>query len=414
MTDYDLTTDAPFQAYANSWAESLTGKQVMSYKWPIRQSYNSLCLIKKSMMPALDQSMIQLLDTIPDLTSLEKGRRMLGKLDKEQRSSMLVLIPEFGAVDDDGYATLTRVNNFMSIMDTVDDLIKWLKDNKQHSKDTYKFRHQLAEFLPKRNPFTHVFLSFYGLNNNLPLTRIVQFRRDVWLADDHIDAILHTIEKKHYNDGGDTAKFFVLQQSFVQGFVEAVANPSIPLLRWDHCRLKQALDLQDFVDANPEREARVFTIVNTGGHWAVLVFDFKQKRLLFGDSMDRGKLDIEKQANIFAGARLLLESCHSHAPTSHDEDIATRNDLPMRRIRVDRWVNEPLRFPVPQQQDSSSCGLAALSSIEHSIHPSSELWSHERRAFFRVKYLMYATSTSREVCYFLLGYALLLTYHSQY
>ncbi|KAF9080364.1 hypothetical protein BGX29_005363, partial [Mortierella sp. GBA35] len=114
---------------------------------------------------------------------------------------------------------------------------------------------------------------------NLALDRIVQFRRDVWLVDDHIDAILHTIEGKH--GGGDAANFFVLPQTFVQGFVETVSNPSIPMLTWERCRLKQALDLQDFVDANPECEARALTIVNTGNHWAVLVFDFKRKRMLF-------------------------------------------------------------------------------------------------------------------------------------
>jgi hypothetical protein len=307
------------------------------------------------------------------------------------------LIPEFGAVDGDGCAALVRVNGFMDIMDAVNDLIKWLKDNKQHTKDTHKFRCQITDFLPKRNPFSYVFQSFYGHGNNLALTRIVQFRRDEWLADDHIDAILHTIERKYC--GEDATKFFVLSQTFVQPFIDTITDLSIPMLMWEHCRLKRVLDLQDFVDANPEHEARVFTIVNTGGHWTVLVFDFKQKRLLFGDSMDRGKLDKKKRANVFAGARLLLESCRSHGLTLRDGNATTKNDPSMRCIRVGEWVNEPLRFPVPQQQDSSSCGLAALSAIEHSIHPSSELWSHKRRTFFRVKYLMYATSTFREVCH---------------
>ncbi|KAG0353222.1 hypothetical protein BGX24_007310, partial [Mortierella sp. AD032] len=229
---------------------------------------------------------------------------------------------------------------------------------------------------------------------DLALQRIVHFRRDEWLSEDHIDAILHTIEGKH--GGGDAANFFVLPQPFVQGFMLAALNPSIPRENWEPRRLKQALDLQDFVDANPECEARVLTVVNTGNHWAVLVFDFKRKRMFFGDSMDKGKLNQEKHASIFAGARLLLESCYSHAPSSCGEGTTTKSDSSMRRIRVDEWIDGPLRFPVPQQQDSSSCGFAALNAIEHSIHPSSELWSNERKAFFRVKYLMYATSTTRE------------------
>ncbi|KAF9079872.1 hypothetical protein BGX29_005884, partial [Mortierella sp. GBA35] len=149
------------------------------------------------MMPGLNQSTIQSLATILNLASLEKGRQMLNKLDEKQRSSTLILIPEFGAVDNDGYAALTRANAFIDTLGTVRDLIKWLKDNDLHGKDTLKFRRQMTEFIPRRNPFTHVFQSFYGHGSNLALDRIVQFRRDVWLAEDHIDAILHTIEGKH-------------------------------------------------------------------------------------------------------------------------------------------------------------------------------------------------------------------------
>ncbi|KAG0195312.1 hypothetical protein BGX33_003703, partial [Mortierella sp. NVP41] len=63
-------------------------------------------------------STIQSLATIPNLASLEKGRQMLNKLDEKQRSSTLILIPEFGAVDDDGYAALTRANAFMDTLGT--------------------------------------------------------------------------------------------------------------------------------------------------------------------------------------------------------------------------------------------------------------------------------------------------------
>lgn len=357
-------------------------------------------------MPALNQSSIQSLTTIPNFASLEKGRQMLNMEDENQRSSMLIVFPEFGAVDGDGYAALIRANHFMDTVGYVSDLIKWLKDDNLHSKETRRFRRQMADLIPTRNPFTLSFRSFYRHGKDLALQRIVHFRRDEWLSEDHIDAILHTIEGKH--GGGDAANFFVLPQTFVQGFILAALNPSIPRENWEPRRLKQALDLQDFMDVNPKCEARALTVVNTGNHWAVLVFDFKRKRMLFGDSMDKGKLNQEKHASIFAGARLLLESCYSHAPSSNGEGTTTKSDSSMRRIRVDEWINGPLRFPVPQQQDSSSCGFAALNAIEHSIHPSSELWSNERKAFFRVKYLMYATSTTREVCQVydrLLGYA---------
>lgn len=349
-------------------------------------------------MPALDQSTIQSVATIPNLATLEKGRQMLNNPEVIERSSMLILIPEFGAIDDDGHAALIRANHFMDTVDAVSDLIKWLKDDGLHGKETLKFRFQMTEFIPRRNPFTHTFQSFYGHGKTLTMKEIALFRREEWLAESHIDAILHTIEGKH--GGGDAANFFVLPQSFVQGCIQAVHTPSIPRVDWESRRLKQALDLQDAVDANPECEARALTVVNIGQHWAVLVFDFKRKRMLFGHSMDKGILEEETHADVFAGARLLLESCQSHAPTSCEVGATTESDSSVRRIRVDEWVDGPLRFPIPQQQDSSSCGFTALNAIEHSIHPSSELWSHERKVFFRVKYLMYATSTYREVCQF--------------
>ncbi|KAG0272114.1 hypothetical protein BGZ96_005455, partial [Linnemannia gamsii] len=267
---------------------------------------------------------------------------MLNMEDENQRSGMLIVFPEFGAVDGDGYAALIRANHFMDTVGYVSDLIKWLKDDNLHSKETRRFRRQMADLIPTRNPFTLSFRSFYRHGKDLALQRIVHFRRDEWLSEDHIDAILHTIEGKH--GGGDAANFFVLPQTFVQGFILAALNPSIPREDWEPRRLKQALDLQDFVDASPKCEARALTVVNTGNHWAALVFDFKRKRMLFGDSMDKGKLNQEKHASIFAGARLLLESCYSHAPSSYGEGTTAKSDSSMRRIRA-AFDGEPSHLP---------------------------------------------------------------------
>ena len=62
----------------------------------------------------------------------------------------------------------------------------------------------------------------------------------------------------------------------------AALNPSISKENWERRRLKQTLDIQDMVDANLECEARALTVVNINIHCAVLVFDFKRRRMLFG------------------------------------------------------------------------------------------------------------------------------------
>ena len=102
-------------------------------------------------MPALDQS------TIPNLISLKKGRQMLDKQDKHQRSSMLIVFPGFGAADGNGHAALVHANHFMDTVGAVGDLIKWLNDDDLHGKETLKFRRQMADYILKRNPFTDKF-----------------------------------------------------------------------------------------------------------------------------------------------------------------------------------------------------------------------------------------------------------------
>ncbi|KAG0356692.1 hypothetical protein BGX24_006356, partial [Mortierella sp. AD032] len=195
-------------------------------------------------------------------------------------------------------------------------------------------------------------------------------------------------------------RFFVFDQHFVQGFVDAVRYGHPPLANWNTNRLEQALDLQDCMVANPNCDAKAFAVVNTGGHWTVLVFDFRRKQLLFGDSMDKGKLDLNGRQYIVDGAFLLLQSCRSLAGEKGSAAVAM-GDKAQRFIRVDEWVKDPARFPVPQQSDSVSCGIAALSAIEHSINPSCELWSQRRATFFRVKYLMYSTTSLRPATFIL-------------
>jgi hypothetical protein len=197
---------------------------------------------------------------------------------------------------------------------------------------------------------------------------------------------------------GSKTRFFVFDLQFLQGFVDAARYSYRPLPNWDTNRLKQALDLQDYVVANPECDAKAFAVVNTGGHWVALVFDFRRKQLLFGDSMDKGKLDLNGRQYIIDGAHLLLQSCRSPAGEEVTAAAAVKSDNSQRFIRADEWVKSPARFPVPQQNDSASCGLAVLSAIEHSINPSCELWSQRRATFFRVKYLMYSTSSVHPVC----------------
>ena len=70
---------------------------------------------------------------------------------------MLIVFPEFAAVDGNGHAALIHANHYMEAVGAVVDLIKWLNDDDLYGKETLKFRRQMADYILKRNPFTHKF-----------------------------------------------------------------------------------------------------------------------------------------------------------------------------------------------------------------------------------------------------------------
>ncbi|KAG0281275.1 hypothetical protein BGZ96_001198, partial [Linnemannia gamsii] len=206
--------------------------------------------------------------------------------------------PYFGAVDRDGLRALSCISEFLDTKRDMEDTIAWLQDadlHNQHEKLTRTFPEGMAKFLS------------YG----------------------HIDTVLHSVEGMHRIDSKTC--FFVFDLQVLQGFVDAAQYGHCPLANWNTNRLEQALDLQNYIVANPECVARTFTV-----------------------------------------------SCRS----SMGEEVTTaavvhaaKSDKAQRFIHADEWVKGPARFPVLQQHDSVYCGLVTLSAIEYSINWSCELWS---------------------------------------
>ncbi|KAG0293808.1 hypothetical protein BGZ96_002258 [Linnemannia gamsii] len=106
---------------------------------------------------------------IPDIVSVVSASDMLDKLPVAERDRRLCQFPYFGTVGRDGLRELSR-------------------DVK-----------------------------------NLLLKSVVQFHRDVWLSDDHIDTVLHSIG---IHSTGSKTRFFVFNLQFLQGFVDTYSiNP---------------------------------------------------------------------------------------------------------------------------------------------------------------------------------------------
>jgi len=272
MSSINLTSDnrSP-QAYAREWLQRMTQKQVSREIWPTRKSFPVIRIVKDTEFPAMAQDEIKSARIIPDTVSVVSASDKLDKLDKlpvAERDRVLCQFPFFGTVDRDGLRALSRVNEFLDTKHDMEDTIAWLKDidlHRQHAKLTMTFREGMATFLSSKNPFSqYTFMSFYKHDKNLLLKSIVQFRRDVWLADDHIDSVLHSMEGMHRTSS--KTRFFVFDQQFVQGFVDAARYGHSPPANWDTDRLEQALDLQDCVVADPNCDAKAFAVVNTGGH----------------------------------------------------------------------------------------------------------------------------------------------------
>ncbi|KAG0273572.1 hypothetical protein BGZ96_004786, partial [Linnemannia gamsii] len=109
----------------------------------------------------------------------------------------------------------------------MEDAIAWLQDSdlhNQHEKLTRIFCEGMAKFLSRQNPFSlNTFISFYKHDKNIFLKSIIQFRRDVWLSDDHIDTVLHSMGMHHTDS---KTRYFVFDLQCLQGFVDTYSiNP---------------------------------------------------------------------------------------------------------------------------------------------------------------------------------------------
>ncbi|KAF9364907.1 hypothetical protein BGX34_012149 [Mortierella sp. NVP85] len=129
----------------------------------------------------------------------------------------------------------------------------------------------------------------------------------------------------------------------------------------------------DWHDIRMGRKTKVFAIVcMPPDHWGLLCFDFSRREISFGDSMDQGfvRLTEDVKSAILTVVRW-----------SRDAEVMDG-----------AWSPDIARLNVPQQpHGSGSGGVIALNTIECSINPSVEPWTHSRSAYHRIRYLQVAS-----------------------
>ena len=107
-------------------------------------------------------------------------------------------------------------------------------------------------------------------------------------------------------------------------------------------------------------------------HWGLLCVDFSRREVSFGDSMDQGV------ARITEDVRSAI-----HTVVSWVRAIGLIDSS---------WPSDVASLSVPQQpHGSGSGGVIALNTIECSINPSIEPWTHPRSAYHRIRYLQVAS-----------------------
>ncbi|ORY90323.1 hypothetical protein BCR41DRAFT_376103 [Lobosporangium transversale] len=117
------------------------------------------------------------------------------------------------------------------------------------------------------------------------------------------------------------------------------------------------------------RPSKAFAVVQMSEHWGVLVVDFVQKSISFGDSLKKF-IPVE----ILNGIQRWM----------------TRNGINFQAEKWGKRVQYNLNVP-RQPLGSGSCGIIALNTIERILNPKVERWSHERSCYHRTRLLRLVT-----------------------
>ncbi|KAF9965463.1 hypothetical protein BGZ73_001424, partial [Actinomortierella ambigua] len=229
--------------------------------------------------------------------------------------------------------SFSRVQDAIDVARQLGGMIKWL-DRK--GTDMSIFREELkTQLLHFKRPMCDTFQSYYGAN--LSVREAFTFRGETWLDDETILKLLKMLEATHGRQA--YLQMFIIPPLQIELHTTFVDRPDSECpVPWTSGREKLK-DLTTFADLNPDNRAFVFTVANTGNHWAALCIDIRRRKLLFGHSLDREKL--ERRDNLFRAAYRWLRTCG---------------------VAVTNWDVE--RFPVEQQPSGSGSCEEPFASLE--------------------------------------------------
>jgi hypothetical protein len=351
--------------YGEEWRALKKGTELLAMKFPTASLKAGVKVIYESPksqrgFPVVELEDVPKLDRVPPTDVVDRARASLNTaIDKAKRSAGSSGLPPWGVqIANLGFFSLAavlflpEVFTVKQFVERLGRILRWVDG------EVIKHDALFAEWL--RN----ILLNEPGIMQRNFLSTSdtqVNIRSLFYLVDESFvdDESVRTI-MAHFKDyyGVDGRYLFIAP---------------IDLENW---RQHLDTDHEPFFPWNWEEEQmrsgkveKVFVTVLLREHWGAICIDLRKRRILFGDSLGY--------------------------KTPQDAMTAIWRWLNRVGQEIDSWDQSIGKFDVPQQPlTSGSCAINAANTIERTINPAVERWTHPRSSYFRVRAMKLLTAYS--------------------
>ncbi|KAF9149809.1 hypothetical protein BGX20_005872, partial [Mortierella sp. AD010] len=279
-------------------------------------------------------------------------------------------LDEFWFADSD-FAALFQVSKTCSFAQALDEMDQWLEEFAALNPPlVWFFKSQMSS----RNLSVKHFNLYPGCH--ISLNDILEFANEKWLSSSILDSIMGFFRQRYgvHHRHGNTI--------FIPTFYISVWESYV-----DHGCPDRFITYDDYSEMLSDKKSReklrkgyAFVHINRN-HWGAMAIDFKSHQFIFGDSMNN-----QVNSNAVKTARALM----------------LRFGRIMDKDELRQWEGAEHRIgtmTIGDQRRGGSCGIIAANSIEYDINSTfdcdcettcyrhCELWSHERSAFHRMRFM---------------------------
>ena len=364
--DVDSLPAAPALAYGEEWQKTKTGVDLLSMTFPSTSLKAGVKVIYGSPKPERGRPVIELsnvptLDKVLPTNVIDKARANLNKaLERAQHSAGSGGSPPWGVqIANFGYVSLAAIlflPNISVVKEFVERLRRvlgwvdhevakhdvafalWLKNLLLNQQGV--MRHH---FTPTTDPEVNIRSIFYIIKENF--------------VDDETVRIVMATFRDHYGADG---RYLFIAPLELEAWRLSLKRGEEPYFPWNWQEKK----------VHCGRVEKAFSIVLLPEHWGAICIDFSKHRISFGDSLNY-KVPQDAMAAIWRWLHCL------------GQDISL-------------WDQNISKFDVPQQPlTSGSCAINAANTIERTINPGVERWTHPRSPYHRIRILKLLTGYSK-------------------